>query len=117
MNINEGLVCNSGKKCVSGNCIVPIVITDLAWGYSCNDRCSAIGKTCISIGRDDAASDGNYNKLAEIGPHVCAFRIITGGSCSTVGNSPYGAWCGEYYVYQGDGYYYKNKLETRCRCL
>ena len=99
VNINEGLVCNSGKKCVSGSCIDPVKITDLVWGGACNSRCSAIGKTCVSIGRDSTASDGTYN--ANYWYDVHPIRTFSGGNCST--------FC-------QDGMCRETNIETKCRC-
>ncbi|NUN14566.1 MAG: hypothetical protein HUU55_13130 [Myxococcales bacterium] len=96
-----GAVCDSGN-CVEGKCAPAVCEDEVVFAVgvfgttTCANNCQAVGKTCIGIGSDEGASDGQYfecsNATGGIG------TTLANGTCDTVLG---GQGCSEY---------------TNCRC-
>jgi len=80
-----------------------VVVTPVEWGPPCRERCQALGKTCLAIGRDENAVNGLFSRIghALLG---CDGSGRGGGECDTDGltiakdcEGPSDAWrmCGE----------------------
>jgi hypothetical protein len=79
------------------------VILNRRTGQSCNTICSAVGKTCVSVGRDSEGTEGTYTSYWQSPEGACTSASNPDATCSLVMTAS---------TYEC----YKYGKSTNCRC-